>query len=138
MAQVRGIMDRITNAVEFIFLFALAAGLTVLLAAIESTRSERVRETGLLRALGASSRVITRGLLAEYAVLGLLSGAVSALAAQALAWVLAAYVFNIPYGPRPLIWLAGASLGCLIVTFMGWVSLRRVLRTPPTIVLQQA
>ena len=138
MAQVRGIMDRIISAVEFIFLFALAAGLTVLLAAIESTRSERVRETGLLRALGASSRVITRGLLAEYAVLGLLSGAVSALAAQVIAWVLAINVFNIPYGPRPLIWLAGALAGCAIVTLLGWISLRRVLRTPPTIVLQQA
>ena len=138
MAQVRGIMDRIINAVEFIFMFALAAGLTVLLAAIESTRSERVRETGLLRALGASSRVITRGLLAEYAVLGLLAGAVSALAAQVIAWVLAVNVFNIPYGPRPLIWLAGALAGCFIVTLLGWISLRRVLRTPPTIVLQQA
>lgn len=137
MAQVRGIMDRITNAVEFIFLFSLAAGLTVLLAVIESTRGERMRETGLLRALGASSRVITRGLLAEYAVLGLLSGAVSALAAQVVAWVLASHVFNIPYGPRPLIWLAGALLGGALVAAMGWVSLRRVLLTPPTIVLQR-
>lgn len=138
MAQVRGIMDRIINAVEFIFLFALAAGLTVLLAAIESTRSERVRETGLLRALGASSAVITRGLLAEYAVLGLLSGAVSAIAAQLVAWVLAVNVFNVSYGPRPLIWIAGMLAGGAIVALLGWISLRRVLRTPPTIVLQQA
>lgn len=138
MAQVRGIMDRIINAVEFIFLFALAAGLTVLLAAVESTRGERVRETGLLRALGASSAVITRGLLAEYAVLGLLSGAVSAIAAQLIAWVLAVNVFNISYGPRPLIWIAGMLTGCAVVALLGWISLRRVLRTPPTIVLQQA
>ena len=138
MAQVRGIMDRIISAVEFIFLFALAAGLTVLLASIESTRSERVRETGLLRALGASSRMIVRGLLAEYAVLGLLAGTVSALAAQIIAWVLAATVFNIPYGPRPLIWIVGALAGCALVTLLGWLSLRRVLKTPPTVVLQQA
>jgi putative ABC transport system permease protein len=138
MTQVRGIMDRIGGAVEFIFLFALAAGFTVLLAAIESTRGERVRETGLLRALGASSRVIARGLLTEYAVLGLLAGTVSALAAQVVTWVLAIKVFNIPYGPRPLIWLAGALAGCAIVTLLGWLSLHRVLRTPPTVVLQQA
>lgn len=138
MEQVRSIMDRIINAVEFIFLFALAAGLTVLLAAIESTRSERVRETGLLRALGASSSVILRGLLTEYAVLGLLAGAVAALAAQVIAWVLAVNVFNIPYGPRPIIWIAGALTGGTIVTLLGWISLRRVLKTPPTIVLQQA
>lgn len=136
MAQVRAIMDRIVRAVEFIFLFALAAGLTVLLAAIESTRGERMREIGLLRALGASRRVITQGLLTEYAVLGLLSGTVASLAAQGVAWALAVQVFNIPYGPRPLIWLTGAAAGCVLVTLLGWLSLRRVLDTPPRTVLQ--
>ncbi|MGQ0587704.1 MAG: ABC transporter permease [Gammaproteobacteria bacterium] len=93
MNQVRSIMDRIVRAVEFIFLFTLAAGLTVLLAAIEGTRDERVREAGLLRALGARASVVTRGLVAEYAVLGLLAGIVAAIAAQAVAWVLAEPVF---------------------------------------------
>ena len=41
MREVRSIMDRITRAVEFIFIFTLVAGLTVLLAAIEGTRDER-------------------------------------------------------------------------------------------------
>jgi putative ABC transport system permease protein len=136
MAQVRAIMDRIIQAVEFIFLFALAAGLTVLLAAIESTRGERIRETGLLRALGASRRVIVQGLIAEYAVLGLLAGTVAAFAAQGVAWALAVNVFNIPYGPRPLIWLIGAATGCALVTLLGGLSMRRVLNTPPRIVLQ--
>lgn len=136
MAQVRTIMDRIIRAVEFIFLFTLAAGLTVLLAAIESTRDDRAREIGLMRALGASRRTILLGLLTEYAVLGLLAGTVAALSAQVVAWGLAIKVFNIPYGPRPLIWLAGALAGCAIVTLLGWLSLRRVLNTPPATVLR--
>lgn len=135
MGQVRGIMDRVVRAVEFIFLFTLAAGLAVLLAAIEGTRSERVRETGLLRALGARTGTIARGLLAEYAALGLLAGVVASICAQALAWVLAAQVFDIPYGPRPLLWLAGAGGGAALVTVLGYLSLRKVLNTPPRIVL---
>lgn len=135
MTQIRSIMERIVRAVEFIFLFTLAAGLTVLLAAIEGTRGQRLRETGLLRALGARSSIIRRGLLAEYAVLGLLSGLTAAIAAQAIAWVLAVQVFHIPYGPRPLLWLVGGGAGCFIVTLLGWLSLRRTLRTPPRIVL---
>jgi len=136
MNQVRGIMDRIVRAVEFIFLFTLAAGLTVLLAAIEGTRDERVREAGLLRALGARSGVITRGLVAEYAVLGLLAGTVAAIAAQAIAWALAEQVFRIPYGLRPMLWLAGAGAGALVVTLLGWLSLRGTLKTPPHVVLR--
>lgn len=136
MNQVRSIVDRVGRAVEFIFLFTLAAGLTVLLAAIEGTRAERMRETGLLRALGARNGTILRGLLAEYAVLGVLAGLVAAIAAQGVAWALAAQVFQIPYGLRPTLWLAGAAAGGGLVTLLGWVSLRSVLKTPPKIVLQ--
>ncbi len=136
MSQVRNIMDRIVRAVEFIFLFTLAAGLTVLLAAIEGTRDERVREAGLLRALGARSAVVVRGLIAEYAVLGLLAGTVAAVAAQGIAWALAEEVFRIPYGPRPALWLAGAGAGAAIVTLLGWLSLRGTLKTPPHVVLR--
>lgn len=137
MAQVRGIVTRIIRAVEFIFGFTLLAGLAVLLAAIEGTRSERVRETALLRTLGASTGLIARGLIAEYAVLGALAGGIAAVAAQLLAWVLAANVFHIAYGPRPLLWLLGMAIGALIVCALGWLSLRSTLRTPPNTVLRQ-
>jgi putative ABC transport system permease protein len=135
LQEVRSMMNRIVHALEFILLFALLAGLVVMLAVIEGSRAERVRETGVLRALGASSRVILQGLLAEYAVLGALAGAVAAFGAQALAWVLALRVFEIPYGPRPLLWLTGAVAGCAIVTLIGSLSLRSTLRTPPRLVL---
>ena len=135
LAQVRSIVDRMVSALEFIFGFTLAAGLVVMLAVIEASRAQRARETALLRTLGASSRVILQGLLAEYAVLGLLAGSVAAIAAQIMAWVLAVKVFDIPYGPRPLLWLAGAAAGCAIVTLVGWLSLRGVLKTPPRQVL---
>jgi putative ABC transport system permease protein len=135
LRQVRGIIDRMVQALEFIFAFTLAAGLVVMLAVIEASRAQRARETALLRTLGASSKVILQGLLAEYAVLGLLAGSVAAIAAQVLAWLLAVRVFDIPYGPRPLLWLAGAGAGCAIVTLVGWLSLRGVLRTPPRQVL---
>lgn len=135
LAQVRGIVGRIVSALEFIFLFTLLAGLVVMLAVIEGSRAERVRETGVLRALGASSRTITQGLLAEFAVLGGLAGSVAAFAAQALAWVLATQVLELPYGPKPLVWLIGAGSGAAVVTLAGWLSLRGVLRTPPRLVL---
>jgi putative ABC transport system permease protein len=135
LRQVRDMIGKIVGALEFIFAFVLAAGLAVMLAVIEGSRDERVRETAVLRALGASTRVVLQGLLAEYAVLGLLAGSVAAVAAQLLAWLLAAQVFGIPYGPRPLLWLAGAGGGCALVSVVGWLSLRATLRTPPRLVL---
>jgi len=136
LAQVRGIMDRIVRAVEFIFLFALAAGLLVLAAAMVGTREARAREVALLRTLGARRSVIRAGLVAEYAVLGLLAGLGAGITAQGIAWVLAEQVFQMPYGPRPLIWLTGGAVGMVLVTGLGLASVRRALRTPPAQVLR--
>jgi putative ABC transport system permease protein len=136
--EVRGIVDRIVGALEFIFLFTLLAGVVVMLAVIEGSRADRVRETAVLRTLGASRRVIRQGLLAEYAVLGGLAGAVAAVAAQGVAWGLAVGVLELPYGPRPLLCLVGTLAGALVVMTAGWFSLRRVLDTPPRAVLAGA
>jgi putative ABC transport system permease protein len=135
MNQVRGIVDRIVRAVQFLFAFALAAGACVLLAAIESTRAERVRETALLRTLGARRRTIALGLVTEYAALGLLAGLVAAAAAQITALILARQVFDLPYSFSPLLWIGGGFGGALLVVALGWWSLRKVLDTPPRVVL---
>lgn len=133
--QVRSIMNRIVRALALILGFALVAGLVVMLAVIEGSRAERRRETAVLRALGASSRVILQGLVAEYAALGLIAGTVAAAAAQALAWSLARWVFEIPFGLQPGLWLLSALSGCALVTATGWLSLRGTLRTSPRVVL---
>src|SRR5690606_29443801 len=58
MEQVRGIMNKMTYAVEYVFIFSLFAGLAVLYAALVATREERVREATLLRVLGASRKQV--------------------------------------------------------------------------------
>src|SRR5690606_7032129 len=56
LRQVQAMVDQVVSAVQFLFLFALAAGVVVLYAALAGSRDERVREAGLMRALGASRR----------------------------------------------------------------------------------
>ena len=97
MGKVREIMDRVIAAVEYVFLFTLAAGLVVLYAAIQATQDERRFESAVLRTLGARRRVVRESLLAEFATLGLLAGVLAAAAATLLGYVLAAHVFDFPY-----------------------------------------
>lgn len=136
MDQVRHIMQRIVSALELVFLFTVAAGLIVLLAAMETGRDQRAREIALMRTLGASHAAVRRTLLAEFAALGGLSGLIAAICAQAIGYLLAAHVFEIPYRLRwesvLLSTMAGASLVCALA----WLSLRRVTRTPPERVLR--
>ena len=53
LSQVREVIDRASLAVQYVFLFTLAAGITVLLAAIQATRDERRYESAML---GPSAR----------------------------------------------------------------------------------
>ncbi|NTV97235.1 MAG: FtsX-like permease family protein, partial [Thiobacillus sp.] len=75
MTEMRTLMDRVSLAVQLIFLFSLAVGLLVMLAALYARRDERAREIGVWRTLGATGRTVRTALAVEFASLGLLSGA---------------------------------------------------------------
>ncbi|MBI5658524.1 MAG: FtsX-like permease family protein [Nitrosomonadales bacterium] len=134
--QVRGIMEQIAQAVSVIFLFTLLSGLAVLYAALLATQDERIQQAAILRTLGADSRYLRRLHLAEFAVLGALSGLFAAAGAVALGWVLAHHVLEIPYRFSAMIWLAGVGGGILVVTLAGWLATRRMEQMPPLRALQ--
>ncbi len=136
MEQVRGIMVRMTHAVEYVFGFSLLAGLAVLYAALVATREERVRETTLLRVLGASRRQVIAASLAEFACIGLLAGLVATLAASALAWYVSTSILNIPYRFNLLLALMALVSASLLVPFAAWVGMRGYINQPPRKLLQ--
>ncbi|MDS4041716.1 MAG: FtsX-like permease family protein [Candidatus Competibacter sp.] len=131
MNKVREIMDRVIAAVEYVFLFAMAAGLVVLYAAIQATQDERRFESAVLRTLGARRDTVRRSLLAEFATLGLLAGVLAAAAATLLGYVLAAHVFEFPYRWNPWVWLLGGGAGALGVGLAGLLGARSALTQPP-------
>jgi putative ABC transport system permease protein len=137
MQRVRGIIDRVSLAVEFIFLFTLLAGLAVLYAAIQSNQDERRFESAVLRTLGASRKTLMLGLFAEFSLLGALSGLLAGLAATSLAWLLAVFVFRFDYAFDIMVAITGFVSGILIVVSAGILGTRRVLTTPPVETLRQ-
>jgi putative ABC transport system permease protein len=136
LAQVRSVIDQATRAVEYVFLFTLFAGLTVLYAAVQATRDVRRRETALLRTLGARRQQIRNGLLAEFGTLGLLSGLLAALIASAVGGVLAWQVFGFDYTVNPMTFVFGVGGGTLGIGLAGWLGTRRVLDQAPLKVLR--
>ena len=138
MAQVQKMMDQVSNAVQFVFLFTLAAGLAVLYAAIASTSDEREYEAAVMRTLGASRRQIAATQLAEFALIGAFAGLLAAGGASALGYALALKVLNVPYGASAWIWLIGAGSGAVGIAAAGMLGTRRVLSAPPLQSLRRA
>ena len=131
LKQVRDIMDRASLAVQYVFLFTLAAGVVVLLAAVQSTRDERRYESAILRTLGASRGTVLQGVAAEFSALGFLSGTLAAFGATGVGWLLARRLFSLEYSLDPWVWVVGLVCGTVLVGVSGTLATRRVVDTPP-------
>jgi len=138
MQRVRGIIERVALGVQYVFGFTLAAGVVVLLAAIQSSQDERRHECAVLKTLGARHRQLQKGLIAEFMMLGWLAGLLGGLGATLAGWLLASQVFHIAYQFDFRVWVVGMLCGTFGVALAGLLGTRRVLAERPLITLRQS
>ncbi len=138
IAQVQRVLGQVIRAVEFLFIFTLAAGLLVLLAAVGAQRESRAHELALMRALGASQRLLAAVQRAELLGTGALAGLLAGCAALLCGWALAHWVFEFAWSAPLATPLITAAAGALLAWAAGWPSLRALLRRPVVHTLRQA
>jgi putative ABC transport system permease protein len=137
IAAFEKIFRKVAFIVEFMALFTVATGVIMLAAAVVTGRYQRVRETVLLRTLGASRRQLQQIQLVEYSILGVLAALVGILLALGANGLLAHFVFKLP------LHFDGAEIGIalvavpLITIVTGAVADRGTTRRPPLEVLRQ-
>lgn len=135
LGEVRRIFEQVTLAVEYILVFVLLASLAVLFAVLAASHDERIQEGALLRALGASRRQVRSGHLAEFILLGLLSGLLAAAGTELIAWMLYTRIFHLDYDWHGSLWLSAPILASLGITLAGLWGTRTVLSRPPAVLL---
>jgi len=131
IGQIQAMVDQLIGAVQFVFGFAVVAGVVVLFGALQSTHDEREKELAILRTLGARNAQLRAALLAEFGALGLVAGALAGVGATGIGWALGHFVFKLPYAPSGLPVLVGALAGAAVVMLAGWIGTRRLLLRPP-------
>ena len=138
LGKVRSMLDKAVLAVQSVFVFTLFAGLTVLLAAVQSSRDERRYESAMLRTLGASRSTVVQGVLAEFTTLGVLSGVLASAGASIAAYFMTTRVLELRYSFEAWVWLAGVVGGAVLVALSGWLATRSVVNQPPLTTLRAA
>jgi putative ABC transport system permease protein len=135
--SVRTILNKATFVIKFMAGFTIATGLLVLVGALLGTRYQRIRESVLLRTLGAS-RSFIRGMLSiEFILLGSVAGLSGLLLSWGVAALLLKFVFNLPIqNPdlSSLLLLAGMVFTTWIA---GWFTSRGIATEPPLVVLRR-
>jgi putative ABC transport system permease protein len=136
IAQIQSIVARVTQAVQLVLGLVLGTGALVLVASIQASSDERLREHALLRALGASRGLVRGALGAEFALLGAFAGAIAALGAEATVFALDKQVFQLAPHVHPWVWVAAPALGAAIVGATGILGTRAIVAAPPVRVLR--
>jgi putative ABC transport system permease protein len=136
--RVREIVDRVGNAVRWIFGFSLLAGALVLSAALAASAAERRHEAALLRTLGARRNQLRAAAACEFALLGLVAGLTAAFGAAGAGLWMGQAVFHIDGFVPPLWPLALGALGAaVVVMLLGLAGTRKVTQTSPMRLLRE-
>ena len=136
LTTLNDIVGKISFVIRFMAGFSILTGLLVLSSSVVISRYQRVRESVLLRTLGASRAQILRITLVEYGLLGLLAALAGIGLAVLAAWALAVWVFEASFGPALLPLLGLAGLVTALTAGIGLLNSRDVLRRSPLEVLR--
>lgn len=137
LGQIRRVMDQAAMAVQYVFLFSLAAGVLVLLAVVEAGRDERLYESALLRSLGARRSQVLSAALIEFSLLGVLAGTLAAGGALITGAMIADRAFQLEFDGNPWLWLVGLLAGLVLVGGSGFLATRTVVTHSPVAVLRR-
>ena len=137
MQTIDGIFSKVAFVIEFMALFTVLTGVIVLAGAVMTGRFQRIRETVLLRTLGATRRQLLQIQMVEYAILGVLAAIVGCALSIAGNALLAKYIFRItPSVPFGVVLLGGLCV-CAVTLITGLLSSRGITDHPPLEVLRQ-
>jgi putative ABC transport system permease protein len=136
LENVRGILEKISRVISVLAGFTVLAGLPILIGTLLNGRDQRLRESILLRTLGASARQVRIILVIEYAALGALSALAGLLLAIAANTALALFVFKATPWPDPIL-VAVTFAATTGLALLGGLALSRgVSRHPPLAILR--
>jgi putative ABC transport system permease protein len=136
LKSVDEVLKKVSFVIRFMAMFSILTGLLVLISSIYQGKYARIRESVLLRTLGASRKQILRINALEYFLLGSLSCLGGLILSLAGAWALTKFAFKIPFNPDWLPFFATFGIITGLTVLIGLFNSREVINKPPLEVLR--
>ncbi|NND34435.1 MAG: FtsX-like permease family protein, partial [Saprospiraceae bacterium] len=131
------VLSKVSYIVRFMAVFCILTGLIVLLSSLRLSKYRRIKESVLLRTLGASKKQIRQINFTEYFLLGSLSAFTGIIIAIIASYIIATFQMELDYSLNwtPVLILALAVVGFTI--FIGITNSREIVNKPPLEVLRK-
>jgi putative ABC transport system permease protein len=136
LERVSAMLDQIALAVRLVAAFSIGAGLIVMAGALAITRQQRLYQSVILKALGATRGFVSRVFAVEYALLGAAAGLAGSALAALLAWAVLRFALDVPWRWAPGTLLAGVATATALALLVGFFGTRRLLGRRPLGVLR--
>lgn len=137
LTLIEKILTKISWLINFMAFFSILTGIIVLIGAVRTSKYQRIRESVLLRTLGARSDQILKILALEYFYLGVL-GALSGILLSLISSLLLGYfVFETTFIPSWIPFLVLLPGIILLVMSIGLGNSLSVIKSPPLVVLRK-
>ena len=130
------ILTKMGFVIRFMAAFSIVTGLIVLVASVLISKYQRIRESVLLRTLGASRRQILVITALEYFFLGALAAGAGIVLSLLASWGLARFSFETSFTPQMLPVLILFVLISSLTVLIGLFNSRGILNKPPLEVLR--
>lgn len=134
---VEDILDKISWIINFMAFFSILTGFIVLIGSVRNSKYQRIKESVLLRTLGAKSKQILKITALEYVYLGILGSLTGILLSLVGSQLLAVFIFQEPFIPSGIPFLVFLPAITILVVVIGLSNLKSVLKSPPLEVLRK-
>ena len=134
---VEDILNKISWIINFMAFFSILTGIIVLIGSVRNSKYQRIKESVLLRTLGAKSKQILKITALEYVYLGVLGSLVGILLSLISSQLLATLLFQEPFIPSAIPFLVFLPGITVLVLLIGLTNIRSVLKSPPLEVLRK-
>jgi putative ABC transport system permease protein len=112
------------------------SGLVVMAGALSITRYQRLYESVILKALGATRGFVGRVFAVEYALLGAGAGLGGTALAGVLAWAVLRFALEVPWSWAPVTLALGVLAAIVLALAVGFLGTHRLLGQKPLGVLR--
>jgi putative ABC transport system permease protein len=136
-AVVEDILDKVSWVINFMAFFSIITGFIVLIGSVRTSKYQRIKESVLLRTLGAKGSELLKISALEYTFLGLMGSTVGVVLAIISSQALALFVFKEPFLPSYIPFLIFIPGITLLVILIGLSNIRSVISSSPLEILRR-
>lgn len=130
------LLGKISFVIQFMAMFSILTGILVLISSLIISKYQRLRDSILLRTLGASSGTVSLINTFEYFFLGSLASVSGIILSFIATFLLSYYLFELPFRWA---WAEAFALYAIITAItvvLGWLNGRDIINKPPMEILR--